>query len=643
VERKIYLSNTSLSKAKEIFLNAALKKEPGVEEIPVFDAAGRVTAEPVFARISSPHYHAAAMDGVAVKSSDTFGATATTPLRLRLEENAFYIDTGGLMPPGCDAVIMIEDVFFPEKDKPRVIEIREPAAPWQHVRSIGEDIVATEMILPSYHWLRPFDLGALLNGGIFKLNVLKEPLVSLIPTGSELIEPPADPLPGQIIESNSYVFSAAVRGWGARVKRFPIIKDDPAQLENALREASKESDLILISAGSSAGRKDYTVKILDKLGEVLIHGVAIRPGKPVILAVIGSTPVVGLPGYPVAAYVALELFVKPFLYYWQKQTPPDKPFLEAYSSRRVLSSLKEEEFLRLKVGKVEDKFVATPLSRGSGVSMSLVRADGVTTIPQNKEGIEPGEGIQVELWRSRDEIENTIVCLGSHDLSLDILSDHLKKSHGYTLSSAHVGSMGGIMALKRGETHLAGIHLLDEESGVYNISYLERYLPEMELVLVHLAQRELGLMLEEKNKARISSLEDLAGDNIVFVNRQKGAGTRLYLDYMLKKKGINPADITGYGREEYDHLSVAAAVKAGGADTGLGIRAAAEALGLEFIPLTRESYELAVPASFYNTPKCRALLEVIGSDAFRNAVEKMGGYDLTRSGEIVWRSHPDKS
>lgn len=643
MERKVYLSNTSLPKAQEIFLNAALKKEPGAEVIPVFDAAGRVTAEPVFARISSPHYHAAAMDGVAVKSSDTFGATTTTPLRLQLEENAFYIDTGGLMPPGCDAVIMIEEVFFPEKDKPRVIEIREPASPWQHVRSIGEDIVATEMILPSYHWLRPFDLGALLNGGIFELSVLKEPRVSLIPTGSELIEPPADPLPGQIIESNSYVFSAAVRGWGARAKRFPIIKDDPAQLEDVLREAAEESDLILISAGSSAGRKDYTVKVLDKLGEVLIHGVAIRPGKPVILAVIGSTPVVGLPGYPVAAYVALDLFVKPFLYYWQKQTPPDKPVLDAYSSRRVLSSLKEEEFLRLKVGKVEDKFVATPLSRGSGVSMSLVRADGVATIPQNKEGIEPGEGIQVELWRTRDEIENTIVCLGSHDLSLDILSDHLKKKYGYTLSSAHVGSMGGIMALKRGETHLAGIHLLDEESGLYNISYLERYLPEMELVLVHLAQRELGLMLEEKNKARISSLEDLAGDNIVFVNRQRGAGTRLYLDYMLKNKGINPADITGYGREEYDHLSVAAAVKAGSADAGLGIRAAAEALGLEFIPLTRESYELAVPVSFYNSPKCSVLLEMIGSDAFRKAVEKMGGYDLTRSGEIVWRSHPDKS
>lgn len=643
MKRKIYLSNTSLSKAQEIFWNAALKKEPGVEEIAVFEAAGRVTAEPVFARLSSPHYHAAAMDGIAVKSSDTFGATATTPLRLRLEENAFYIDTGGSLPPGCDAVIMIEDVFFPDKERPDVIEIREPAAPWQHVRSIGEDIVATEMILPSYHRLRPFDLGALLNGGIFKLNVLRKPRVSLIPTGSELIEPPGEPQPGQIIESNSHVFSAAVREWGAQPKRFPIIRDDSDRLEEVLLKAAEESDLILISAGSSAGRKDFTVKVLDKLGEVLIHGVAIKPGKPVILAMIGSIPVVGLPGYPVAAYVALELFVKPFLYRWQKQTPPKRPVLKSYSSRRVLSSLKEEEYLRLKMGKVEDKFVATPLPRGSGVSMSLVRADGVTTISQNKEGIEPGEEIQVELWRARVEIENTIVCLGSHDLSLDILSDHLKKRYDYTLSSAHLGSMGGIMALKRGETHLAGIHLLDEESGLYNIPYLKRYLPEMELVLVHLAQRELGLMLEKKNRGKITSIEDLAGGNIVFVNRQKGAGTRLYLDFMLKRKGISPADITGYEREEYNHLSVAAAVKAGSADAGLGIRAAAEALGLEFVPLARESYELAVPVSFYNSPKCGALLEVIGSDAFRKAVERMGGYDLTRSGEIVWRSHSDNS
>ena len=388
-----------------------------------------------------------------------------------------------------------------------------------------------------------------------------------------------------------------------------------------------------------SGPQGYTVSVLDKLGEVLVHGVAIKPGKPVILAMMGSVPVVGLPGYPVAAYMALELFVMPLLYYWCKQTPPQRHHIEAYSSRRIISSLKEEEFLRLKIGKVNDKFVATPLPRGAGVTMSLVRADGVTSISQDKEGVEAGEAVSIELWRPAKEIENTIVCLGSHDLSLDILNDYLQKQgRGYTLSSAHIGSMGGIIAIKRGETHLAGLHLLDPDSGLYNIPYIQRYLPEIEIFLIHLAKRELGLMVAPGNPLNITEIEDLCRSDVVFVNRQKGAGTRIYLDFVLKEKGIEPAGIKGYEREEFNHLSVAASVDAGGADAGLGIRAAAKALHVDFVPLAQESYDLAIPSFFYDSDSCRALLEVIGSAFFRKAMEKMGGYDLQRSGELVWHS-----
>ncbi len=640
MDRKVYLSNTPLSRAQEAFLEAALRREPGIEEIDTTAAAGRVTAAPVFARLSSPHYHASAMDGVAVRASDTFGVTPTSPGRLLLGENVFYVDTGGELPPGCDAVIMIEDVIFPNRDNAGVIEIREPATPWQHVRSIGEDIAAAEMILPSYHRIRPFDLGALLGGGIFNVKVLKEPAVAIIPTGSELVAPGAIPPPGKIIESNSYTFAAAVHAWGGRAVKYPIVEDEPEKLKESLEQAAHQSDLVLVSAGSSAGRKDHTLTALEALGEVIVHGVAMRPGKPVILGMIGTTPVMGVPGYPVAAYLSLELFVKPLLYHWQKRPLPPPNVLEAYSSRRVYSSLKENEFLRLKVGKVGERFVATPLPRGSGVTMSLVRADGITLIPQDKEGIEAGEKIEVELWRSREEIENTIVCLGSHDLSLDILSDLLKKEGGgITLSSAHVGSMGGIMALKRGETHIAGMHLLDQESGVYNIPYLRRYLPDLELVLVHLARRELGLFVAPGNRRRIFDIEDLCRDDVLFVNRQKGAGTRLYLDYMIKEKKLDPAWIKGYEREEFNHLAVAAAVAAGSADAGLGIRAAAEALGVDFIPLTQESYDLAMPAAFYQLPPCRALLGVISSPSFREAVQALGGYDLQECGSLVWQSH----
>ncbi len=640
MERKIYLTNTPLEKACELFWSAALKNEMSVENVPTEKAAGRITATPHFARISSPHYHASAMDGVAVNSRDTFGATTTSPRHLILGENVFYIDTGGILPQGCDAVIMIEDIYFPKEDNPDLLEIREPATPWQHVRSIGEDIVASEMILPSFHYIRPFDVGALLNGGIFEANVLKKPVVALVPTGIELISPGTLPAAGEIIESNSYTFAAAVEGWGGVAVRYPVVKDDTKELERAVKQAAAESDLVLISAGSSAGRRDHTFTVLNNLGKVLVHGVAIRPGKPVILGEIDSIPVIGVPGYPVAAYMILELFVKPLLYRWQKQNPPEREVLPARSSRLVLSSLKEREFLRLKVGKLEDEFVATPLPRGSGVSMSLVQADGLTSILQDKEGLEVGEEIEVELWRDRDKVENTIVCLGSHDLSLDILADHLRRREsGYALSSAHVGSMGGIMALKRGETHMAGVHLLDEESGTYNVPYLQRFLPELDLVLIHLALRDLGLMVPPGNPRGISGLKDLCGTGLVFINRQKGAGTRLFLDYKLKEQGLDAKDISGYEREEFNHLAVAAAVAAGSADAGLGIEAAAKALGVDFIPLAQEFYELAMTASFYNSSRCREMLDIIVSASFREAVEKMGGYDLQKSGDIVWRSN----
>lgn len=634
MDRKIYLSNFPLSKARELFWNAALQRQLKTEEMDTRLAAGRITAEPVFARISSPHYHAAAMDGIAVKAADTFGAASTAPRRLLLGQNAFPVDTGGALPPHCDAVIMIEDVAYPDKENAAIVEIREAVAPWQHVRSIGEDVVAAEMIIPSFHLIRPYDLGALLSGGVFALDVLQKPLVTLIPTGSEIIPPGKLPAAGEIIESNTYTFAAAIEKWGGDYNRYPIVKDEVVLLEEAVRQAVRHSDLVLISAGASAGRRDHTFKVLARLGEVLVHGVAIRPGKPVVLAVVEGVPVVGLPGYPVAAYMIMELLVRPLLYAWQKQPLPPEDELLACSSRRILSSLKDEEFLRLKVGKVNDKFIATPLSRGAGVNMSLVRADAIAAIPQDKEGVEAGEELRLTLRRTRAEIENTIVCLGSHDLSLDILSDQLKRrGYPYTLSSAHVGSMGGIISLQREETHIAGLHLLDPESGLYNIPYLERYLPGKAIRLVHLARRELGLIVAPGNPFKIRGVEDLTREEVLFVNRQKGAGTRIYFDCQLKLKGIAAEKIKGYLREEFNHLAVAAAVKGGSAHAGLGIRAAASALEMDFIPLAWEQYDLAVAASFFDTPACEALLEVIRMPAFRNAVEKMGGYDLKDSGK----------
>lgn len=632
-KRRRYLHNTSVAEARNLFLNRmwGLAQE---ETLPVASAVGRVTAIAVFAKMSSPHYNSAAMDGVAVRSTDTRGASESSPKLLLLGEQAFPVDTGDALPVGCDAVIMAEDIF----EQGEVIEIMAAAVPWQYVRLIGEDIVATEMLLPAGHRLRAVDAGALLAGGLTNVAVRQRPKVTVIPTGNELVVAGMQPKPGQIIEYNSTVFSALVEEWGGEALKLEIVQDDFELLKAAVAQAVQVSDVVLINAGSSAGRRDYTADVVSQLGEVLIHGVAVRPGKPVILGVVAGKPVIGVPGYPVSAVVALELFLKPLLYALQGQLEPARAVVLATFSRQITSPLSAEEWIRVKVGFVGERYVATPLARGSGVITSLVKADGIVRIPQQKEGLVAGEPVAVELLRPLHNIEQTVVCCGSHDLTLDILGDLLSRHYpGLSLSSTHVGSTGGIMALQRGEAHLAGIHLLHEETGQYNIPFLQQFLPAVPLMLVTLAEREQGLMVQPGNPKGIESISDLVRGDVSFVNRQRGAGTRLLLDVCLREKGIAPKDINGYQREEYNHLAVAAAVLADSADAGLGVFAAAQALGLDFIPLAKERYDLAIPASHYSDAKLQKMLGLICSPQFKQAVEALGGYHVEKTGQIVWQ------
>jgi putative molybdopterin biosynthesis protein len=397
-------------------------------------------------------------------------------------------------------------------------------------------------------------------------------------------------------------------------------------------------DLIIINAGASAGTEDFTVKILRDLGDVILHGVNIKPGKPVMLSWIKGKPVVGIPGYPVSAYITFCLFAKPLIYKWQGIEMEEPEIIKARISRQVASALGHEEFLRIKVGKVGDHFIATPVSRGAGVLMSLVRADGFVRIPAMSEGIGSGTEVDVELMRSAGDIENTIVCIGSHDNTLDILANILKKRYPrFSLSSAHVGSMGGLMALKKGEAHVAGTHLLDEATGEYNIPFVKRLLADKEIVLINLVYREQGLLVHKGNPSNIRGFEDLTRPDVVFVNRQAGSGTRLLTDKCLREYNISPEDIRGYEREEYTHMGVASAVLTGIADTGLAILASAKALHLDFIPVAKERYDLAIPRSLLETEMLTNLLSIIREDReFRSIVAKLGGYDVSDMGKVMY-------
>jgi len=640
MKRNVYLDDLPWEEALERYLSHlwdAGALEPGRPElIPAEGTLGRVTAAPVYARISSPHYHASAMDGMAVRSVDTYGASETSPKQLKVGEDAVMVDTGDPLPDGYDAVIMIEDVHYVQPD---VIEIIQAVPPWQHVRVVGEDVVATEMIMPANHLVRPVDIGAALAGGVNEIYVHPRPRVALLPTGSELVQPGAELKPGDIIEYNSRMLGAMVERWGAVPLRREITADDFPALRVAVAAAVDEADVVLVNAGSSAGSEDFTAGVIDSLGRVLAHGVATKPGKPVILGEVAGKPVVGVPGYPVSAYLCLELFVKPIIFKKLGSVPPAAEKIEAAVSRKLVSPLGVEEFVRVKLGQVGDRVVATPISRGAGILMSLVRADGMIRVPRLSEGYNAGETAPVELFRSKEEIGETTVIIGSHDIALDVLANFLRRKYPMaTLSSAHVGSLGGLTALKRGEAHCAGTHLLDEETGDYNVAYIKRLLPGRSVVLVNLVHREQGLILAKGNPKGIRGLADLAREGVSFVNRQRGAGTRVLLDYRLRELGIDPARIHGYDHEEYTHMAVASAVQAGAADAGLGIRAAARALDLDFIGIVEERYDLCVPAEFWDTPHTRRLLEVMSMPEFRKEVEKLGGYDLRNCGKIMWRN-----
>jgi putative molybdopterin biosynthesis protein len=635
--RRYYLTDIPLDEARQRFWSAleqasALMPSPA-EIVPLDQAQGRITAAPVWAKVSSPSYDSAAMDGVAVRAQDTIGATETSPVRLEVGAQAVWVDTGDPMPPGFDAVIMVEVVHEVDES---TLEIQAPVPPYHHVRPLGEDIVATELVLPENHRLRPVDIGACAAAGLTELAVRRRPRVAVIPTGTELVPVGSPVKPGDIIEFNSLMLAGMVEEWGGEATRWPSVPDDFQMLKSTIEEAVKGCDIVIVNAGSSAGSEDYTARLVEELGQLLVHGVAIRPGHPVVLGVVDGRPVLGIPGYPVSAALTCELFVKPLIEKKLGVPTPPRDKITATITRKVLSPMGEDEFLRVRLGRVGGKMVATPIQRGAGVIMSLVRADGLARIPRFSEGLKAGQEVSVELLRPIEEIEGAIVAIGSHDLTLDLLASHLRRLHPErTLASSNVGSLGGLMALSRGEAHLAGSHLLDEATGEYNVPFVRRYLKGREVVVMNLVHRMQGLIVPKGNPKGIASLEDLARDDVAFVNRQRGSGTRVLLDYKLRGLGIAPQRIRGYAREEYTHLAVAAAVAAGRADVGLGILSAARAMGLDFVPLLSEQYDLVIPKEFYEGELLQPLLAIIRSEEFRREVEALGGYDTATMGQMI--------
>src|SRR6266849_10899351 len=586
--------------------------------VPVAEAAGLVTAAPVWAVRSSPPFDAAGMDGIAVRAADTLGASETTPVHLPADAYD-VVDTGDPMPDGRDAVVMREHVHYVGE----TAEIRAAVPPYQHVRSIGEDVSAGELLLPEGHRLRAADLAAAAAAGATHLLVRRRPVVAILPTGDEVRPIGEQTGAGQITDTNSLMLATQAREAGCEAHCLPIEPDDPERIAAAVKAAATGCDLLIIVAGSSAGRDDYTARIVAEHGTLAVHGVAVRPGHPVVLGAVGGTPVLGAPGYPVSAALTFDIFAEPLLAELMGAPPRRRPRATARLARKLASPLGMDDWVRVRLGVVGGTMVATPLPRGAGVLTSLVRADGLLVVPAGLEGHHAGEEVDIELLRGVDEIAGTIVAIGSHDLVLDLAASALRAEDPMvTLASSNVGSLGGLVALRDGLCHLAGSHLLDPATGEYTLPYLD----QAEVCVVRLVHRDQGLMVAPGNPLTLGGIADLPRAGVRYVNRQRGAGTRVLLDYELGRLGISPDDIDGYAREEPTHLAVAAAVAAGRADAGLGIMAAARAFGLDFVPVTQEPYDLVVAAGAMDSPLLALLWALLRSDRFQASVTELGGY-----------------
>ena len=633
MQRKIYIENMPLDEARQLWmshLDSLGFCTPPVETIKIESSLNRVSSKAIHAQRSSPHYPAAAMDGIAVRAADTYDASERSPVIISPDRYG-EVDTGDYVPADYDAVIMIEDVNF-ENNYATIIQ---PAIPWQHVRSIGEDMAAEDLIIPSYTKIGPFEQACLITAAIDEIEVVKQPVVAIIPTGTELVNYGTDSMvPGEIVDSNSHMLGALCQQWGAIPLRHRIVVDDHDQIKSAVLEMIYQADMLIVLSGSSAGREDYTSAIIAELGQLLVHGLAIRPGKPAILGSIQGKPVMGIPGYPISAQLVFHLFARPALYAQQGLSEPEGSSLDCQVARKLPSHMGVDEYVYVNCAQITDHYYAYPLNRGAGVTTSLVKADGFIRIPRGSEGLNAGEHAQVVLHRSLTPINNTMVCIGSHDLTMDVLADLLQRHHGIRLISSNVGSMSGIMSLRRLETHLAGIHLLDPHTGDYNTSYLRRYLPDTKWQLLTLVRRRQGLMVKAGNPLHVTDLSDLTRSGIRFVNRQKGSGTRVLLDHLLDKQGLNNEDIYGYNHEEFTHLAVAAAVKNDACDVGMGVYASAKISGLDFIPIIEEDYELCILPDLIKPDYLQLLIDVVKSKEFAARVTSLGGYSLEGSGEL---------
>ncbi len=634
-KRKIYFKKTDFYEAKNILKkvlkNKNILKNLKTEIVKTEDSIGRITASAVYARISVPPFSSSAMDGIAVKAEDIKFVTPKNPKLLKRGVDFEYVNTGFKLPEKFNAVIMIENVNI-VSDNEVIVEKSVPF--FSNIRAIGEDVREGEMIIPTFTRISPETASLLYSAGVFEVNVLKKPRAIVFPTGSEIVERGRELEEGMVYETNSIFIKSYLERFGFSVdvkKPIPDIKD---KLEEKINVFVKNCDVLFILSGTSSGEKDYSPAIIEKVGKIHFHGINYIPGKPFCFGEVEDIPVFCIPGYPGAALGVIKDLIKDSSYYFTLYDD-SKAKISAISAFKIPLKLSMREFLKVRVGKIKGEFYFYPLKRGSSVLKPYIEMDGILETETYEEGINENEVKKINIIKSIERIEKNIIFIGSNDFLIDELRDLLKiKDFEIDLSIIHTGSLGGIFAIREGKTHIAGIHLLDEKTGEYNKSYVKKYIKGKKVVLFKLARRKQGFIVRKGNPKKIKSIEDLTRDDISFINRQRGSGTRILLDYLLKDKNIPYNKINGYDREVFTHLESGIAVKKGEVDCSIAIYPTAKLLELDFVEIGEEDYHLLMDYEFFLSRKFSVIEEILKSEEFKRRAKRLGGYALEETGKF---------
>ncbi|HIE24071.1 MAG TPA: molybdopterin biosynthesis protein [Candidatus Korarchaeota archaeon] len=620
---------------------------PKTEEVPIEKAIGRILAEDISSEVDVPSFDRAMYDGYAMRAVDTFGADEENPAILKVigtseagrpfrgsvsEGEAVEIATGAVIPPGANAVVPVERTQIKEG----LLLVFKSVSPGANIQGAGTDIAAGETLLRSGTPLGPREIGLLAAIGRNKVKTIRRPIITIFSTGDELVSP-GNPLDyGKIYDINSYTIATSVWQDGGEPRILGILPDKLEVMLDGIKKTIKWADMLIISGSTSAGAGDVVYRAIEEAGKpgILVHGVAMKPGKPFVLGVIEGKFVVGLPGYPTSSLITYRKFVSPIIRRMAGIQRLEPSPIKARMGRRVRSSPGRRNFLPVAVlSGAGGEALAFPIPTGSEAITTLSRADGYVEIPENVEYIDKGEVVLVIPFQEGVKPAD-LGFIGSHCPGANLLLSILAERENLRVVCVNVGSLGGFEAIRSGEADVSGVHALDPRTGTYNISFLDDYSLKDVAKLVRGYGRVQGLIVAEGNPKGIKGVEDLLREDVRFVNRNRGSGTRILLDHLLSKLASERKievealikQIKGYRFERKTHSGVAEAVARGEADVGFGIEYVARIKGLDFIPLTTERYDFLIRKDRLDKRSVKLFLSILRSDEFKNQLSNMPGY-----------------